>query len=369
MQSTAISDVRCPLYRLPMRSHFTTAHGVLASREGAIVEVITHNGVVGLGELAPLPAFGGESLTQALTSLALVARQIRGREPDQALALLYALKDRNIPAATICGLESALLDLIGQVRNKSVGELLETGLPPTRVPVNAVVGAPSMQDAQKEAQEAVRAGFRCIKLKMGHGVKEQIQRVAAVREALGPALHLRLDANEGWSFEEAYAILTGCESLAIQYIEQPLPANDLAGMRKLREMIAIPVAADEAVHSLESTRQVLAAEAADLLIVKPQLAGGLQASRQIISEAAAHGVQCVVTSMLEAGVGIAGALHLAAASPEVTLECGLATLPLLVDDLLLNELPIQDGWMPIPIGAGLGVRLDRGALEKYKLYR
>jgi len=111
---------------------------------------------------------------------------------------------------------------------------------------------------------------------------------------------------------------------------------------------------------------VLAAGAADILIVKPQLAGGLRAGRRIIQEALQQGLQCVVTSMLEAGVGVAGALHLAAASSEVTLECGLATLPLLEDDLLLDALPIQDGWMTVPAGPGLGVSLDRVALEKYK---
>ena len=391
MPDLIISDIRYYPYRLPMRGSFTTAHEAMATREGAIVEILTRGGPSGLGEIAPLPAFGGGTLAAARASLSLLANHLRGKMPGPALALLYTLIALSsgkgptaIPAATACGLESALLDLVGQLEGKSVGELLLAQKhtaplsidPPVRtaqngvrelVPVNAVIGATDIQDAQKAAQEALLAGFKCVKLKMGRqGIQEQIDRVAAVREALGPTAHLRLDANEGWDFEQASAILSRCEPFSIQYVEQPLPAAALADMRRLRGATSIPLAADEAVSNLESVHQVLAAGAADILIVKPQLAGGLRAGRRIIQEALQQGLQCVVTSMLEAGVGVAGALHLAAASSEVTLECGLATLPLLEDDLLLDALPIQDGWMAVPAGPGLGVSLDRVALEKYK---
>ncbi|MBA2393207.1 MAG: hypothetical protein H0V70_10740, partial [Ktedonobacteraceae bacterium] len=116
----------------------------------------------------------------------------------------------------------------------------------------------------------------------------------------------------------------------------------------------------------ESARRILAHDAADVLIIKPQLAGGLRVGRQIISEATQHGVQCVITSTLESGVGIAGALHLAAASPEVIMECGLATLHLLADDLLVDGLTLDYGSLAVPTGPGLGVHLDRNALAYYK---
>src|SRR5207249_805711 len=103
----------------------------------------------------------------------------------------------------------------------------------------------------------------------------------------------------------------------IQYVEQPLKANDLTGMHNLRQAVPIPIAADEAVYDLISARRVLAAQAADVLILKPQLVGGLHVSRQIIQEAREHGVHCVITSAIETGIGIAASLHLIAASPEV----------------------------------------------------
>ncbi|HEV2655691.1 MAG TPA: enolase C-terminal domain-like protein, partial [Ktedonobacteraceae bacterium] len=121
------------------------------------------------------------------------------------------------------------------------------------------------------------------------------------------------------------------------------------------------------VFNLKSTRHVLAHAAADILILKPQLIGGLRVAQQVIREAADHGVRCVITSTIEAGVGVAGAVHLAAATPEVTLECGLATLSLLEDDLLLEDVAIQNGVLAVPTGPGLGISLDRAALARYIL--
>ncbi len=267
------------------------------------------------------------------------------------------------------GLESALLDALGKTRGCAVCKLLAPAgtTPRTAIPVNAVIGSGETGAAIIAAREASRNGFGCVKLKVGLGVsiQEEVERVAAVRAAIGPTMHLRLDANEAWKLEEAIAILSRCIPYAIQYVEQPLNTYDLAGARILRQAVPIPIAADEAVHSLESARLILENDAADILVIKPQLAGGLRAGQQIIQAAAERGVQCVVTSALETGVGVAAALHLAAATPAITLECGLATLPMLMDDLVLNDLSIRDGLLGVPMGAGLGIALDREALDRY----
>jgi o-succinylbenzoate synthase len=353
-----ITAIRWHPYRIPMRGSFITAHGVHTERVGAIVEVVSAEGVCGLGEIAPLPEFG-VSLDSALAPLPALAARWQDKEVAGALALLYAEAD-SLPASTVFGLEVALLDALAKYERRPLLPGARSG-----VFVNAVVGGGTAPETVRAAQQAVADGFGCVKLKMGQGVQEEIERVAVVRAAIGPAIHLRLDANEGWSFEQARAILAGCAPYAIQYVEQPLPASDLAGMRALRRCVPVPIAADEAISDLASARRVLAQGAADVLIVKPQLAGGLRAGQRIIEEAEAHGVQCVVTSALETGIGIVAALHLAAAMPAVKLECGLATLRLLEDDLLFDDLSMRDGFLALPPGPGLGVQLDREALNRY----
>jgi L-Ala-D/L-Glu epimerase len=365
-----INDIQWRHYRLPFVSGFRTAHGALLVREGIILMVMTGQGICGLGEIAPLPAFAGGSLAAASALLPTMAERLCGQTLQAALDLVRAAQQADTPLSpALCGLEIALLDALAKARGCQVAALLAAQVTDARasVAVNAVIDARSVPAAAAAAQDARRNGFRCVKLKVGLALSAhaEIERVEAVRVALGPEIHLRLDANEAWRLAEASAILSGCASLDIQYVEQPLKAGDLAGMRALRRAIPIPLAADEAVRGPESARLVLASEAADILVIKAQLAGGLQVAQQMILAASQLGVGSVITSALEAGIGVAAGLHLAAATPAVTLECGLATLQLLQDDLLHDELPVRAGSMAVPSGPGLGVDLDRPALDRY----
>ena len=364
-----ITGIQWHTYRLPFHRSFSTAHSVMTSREGLIVEVTTGQGISGIGEIAPLPAFAGGSLEDAFALLPILAERLRHKELHEALHLIAAEKVYTKTASTLCGLEIALLDALGKAEACGISTLLSPSdsAPRTGVPVNAVIGTGATQAAIAAALDAKVNGFSCIKLKVGLGltVSDEIERIASVRDAIGPAMHLRLDANEAWQLDEAIAILSRCVSYDIQYVEQPLNAHDLVGMRMLRQAIAIPVAADEAVYNLESAYLLLDSEAADILIIKPQLAGGLRVGQQMIQAATERGVRSVITSMIETGIGLAADLHLAASSPGVTLECGLATLRLLVDDLLVDELPVRNGFLTVPTGPGLGVELDRQALDSY----
>jgi o-succinylbenzoate synthase len=354
-----IVDVQWRRYCIPLQHNFTTAHGDLTVREGAIVEIHTGEGITGIGEIAPMSEFAGSSLHAALAALPALSDSLRGCTLTAALGHIYAaIKAGAIPAPAACGLEVALLDALGKSDGLPVWRQLitcdqDTAITgsdvPRQIAVNAVIGAQTIEGAVDSARRAVAAGFRCVKLKVGRDIQEGLARLAAVRAAIGMDVHLRLDANEAWNLEQSITMLSQCERFSIQYVEQPLPAHDLTGMRLLRQSVRIPIAVDEALDGPASARRILAAEATDVFIVKPQLAGGLHAGREIIQMAAAS----------------AGALHLAAASPQITLECGLATLPLLTDDLLLDALPVHNGLLSVPTGPGLGVFLDRSALEQY----
>ncbi|GHO66059.1 L-Ala-D/L-Glu epimerase [Ktedonobacter sp. SOSP1-52] len=357
-------------YRIPMLGGFTTAHGTFTQREGCLIKITTSGGIIGLGEAAPLPDFSGATFAETYAALNTLRDQLLQRDCVEAVSSLYPLlEEQGYPASALYGLECALLDAWGQHEGMSLHTLLAPAgtRPRANVAVNTVIGAATTEAVTQAAQKAIQAGFDCLKLKMGLSdhPEEEIKRVAAVRSAIGPQVHLRLDANEKWSQEQATTILEACTQYDIQYVEQPLRAFDLEGMYQLRQRVAIPLAADEAVYDLASTRRILDWQAADVLIIKPQLVGGLYPARSIIQTANAAGVRCVLTSSLEAGISLAATLHLAAASPEVTMECGLATLALLEDDLLTNRITIRDGLMPVPTTPGLGVQLDQAALARY----
>jgi o-succinylbenzoate synthase len=371
-----LADLAWMLYRVPFRAAFRTAHGTLDQRTGVIVTAITEGGIAGIGEIAPLPGQGGLSLQAILKTLVLLVRDLKGRDLVDILRFLRTQsEEERLPSSLVCGLEIALFDALGRARGQSMAALLAHGypgeerrepVPPrTRMPVNAVIGGTAIEQAVEQARSALLAGFSCLKLKLAGAPQDMVERVRVLRAVCGPGVSLRLDANEGWSFEQARWFLAQCASCNIQYTEQPLPARDLASMARLRRLSPVPIAADEALVSLVRARRMLEAGAADVFILKPQLIGGLQVCRKIVQEADQRGVACVLTSNLEAGIGVAATLHLAAALPQITLPCGLATLDLLENDLLLTGPVIEQGCMALPAGPGLGVELNRGALRAY----
>jgi o-succinylbenzoate synthase len=371
-----LTDLAWTAYRVPFRAAFRTAHGTLGHRTGVIVTVTTDDGSAGRGEIAPLPEQGRVSLSAVLRTLAHLAHDLRGRDLADILRFLRTQsEEERLPSSLVCGLEIALFDALGRARGQSLAALLaggysgeeqrEPALPRARVPVNAVIGGTTIEQAVEQARAAISAGFSCLKLKLTGPPQDMVERVKILRAVCGSRVSLRLDANEGWSIEQAEDFLTQCAACDIQYLEQPLAACDLDAMVRLRRFSPIPIAADEALVSLASARRVLEAGAADVFILKPQLIGGLQACQQIVREADQRSIACVLTSNLETGIGVAATLHLAAALPPVTLPCGLATLDLLEHDLLLERPAIEQGYMAVPAGPGLGVEANRDALRDY----
>ncbi len=350
---------------------FATAHGSAPAREGAILRLTTFDGVEGLGEASPVPGFGAGALADALDVIIALAPRVAGRDLDEVDALLAAL-DYGAPgvAAAACAFDTAICDLRARAAGVAVADLLRPPTDrgrPSSVVVNATVGAPGPAAASQLARRAAEAGFGCVKLKVGvMGSREaEIARVAAVRAALGPAIRLRLDANGAWGVDEAIAIIRAVERYGIELVEQPAPVDDLAGLARVRAAVDTPIAADESVGGPEQARQVVAAGAADVLIVKPIPAGGLRRAREVIALAQAAGLRALVTTTIDSGVGVAAALHLAATLPAPPLACGLATGPLLVGDLIAAPLYARAGALALPEAPGLGVRLDERQIARY----
>lgn len=359
-----IAGLRWTPYAIPFRRPFVTSRYRWDAREGIIIELTTDTGLRGIGDVAPLPEFGTAGADACAAALGRIAHLLTGTAIDNAMQVFDAAAADHALSPLRCGIETACLDALARASGVSVARLLGAA-PAGRVAVNAV--ATDEQDAMR----AVTAGFRCIKLKIGAAPRESdVARVVAVRGAIGPDVALRLDANGAWTPAEAIAFINAVAPFAIEFIEQPVAACDLAALRHVRASVTVPIAADEDVTGVEAARRVLNARAADVLVVKPAVVGGLRRAMEIVEMATASGVDIAITSAMDSGAGVAAALHVAAASQAPTAlqpprASGLATLDLLVDDLLCDGLPVTDGAMTLPTGPGLGVELDHQALERY----
>ena len=360
-----IASLRWTTYRLPFRAPYVTARGAVTYREGLIIELTAEDGLAGLGEAAPVPEadVSGDALSRTLATLA--PRLLRRQPNDFDVKAL--LDSDEAGRALACAVDTAACDLLARHRGVSVAHFLSPNAA-AAVAVNALVTAPSPESAARDAAEARVAGFGAVKLKVGTAASldEERRRVAAVREALGPDVKLRLDANGAWGVDQAIEAIRALAAYRVEYVEQPIAPGNLESLRRVQDAVATPVAADEDVTSPEAARRLLDAGAAHVLVLKPQRLGGLRPSREVIDAATAAGVKVVVTTSIESGVGTAACLHLAASLPDVGRAHGLATLDLLEDDLILDSgLPIVKGCMRLPEGPGLGVRLDEAALARY----
>jgi o-succinylbenzoate synthase len=355
-------------YHIPFRQPFATAHGTQTQRQGFLLQLYTDAGLVGLGEAAPVPGSAARAWPDAATLLAAMASLLPGRRLSEVVDALEPVSQSHpaAVAAVHCGLDTAVCDVLAQAADVPLGLWLAREAAET-VPVNATVALPDVASAAKAAARARASGFPCVKLKVGMAgvVEAERERVAAVRKAVGERVKLRLDANGAWNVGEAISRMRALEPYDIELVEQPVACGDVEALRRVRAATDTPVAADEEIDSVAAADRVLRAGAAQVLVIKPMVVGGLRPARNIIERARARRVSCIVTTSLDTGVGIAAALHLAATLPCPAPACGLATGALLTTDLLTTPLTIERGRMRRPQAPGLGVRFDEKTVKRY----
>ena len=231
---------------------------------------------------------------------------------------------------------------------RAAHEAAEVGWPaPLRadIPVNVTVPAVGPGPAAAIVRES--NGCRTAKVKVaepGQGTAHEQARLEAVRDALGPDGRIRVDANGRWSVEEAVRVIPLLDRAAggLEYVEQP--CAEVEDLARVRRRVDVPIAADESIRRAEDPYRVRDLGAADVAVLKVQPLGGVRACLRIAEDI---GLPVVVSSALETSVGIAAGVALAAALPELTLACGLATVQLLADDVVAEPLLPVDGRLPV----------------------
>jgi len=334
-------------FSLQLDSPLGTAAGPITERRGFLVG-LKQDAVWGIGEATPLPGWteSSEACRTALDTAAAASTADSVERPDPT----------DTPAAAHA-VDLARLDATAQRDTQSLATVLrkygfDTDQPiPDSVPVNATIGDGSIDETVDAATTAFDEGFDWLKLKVGvQPPKADLSRIQAVREAVDDGVRLRLDANGAWNRSTACEMVDQLAKFEIEYLEQPLPAADLAGLAGLRGH-GIDIAVDESLAE-RSVEAVVEAGAADVVVIKPMAVGG--PSRAVKAAAAARdaGIEPVVTTTVDGVVARTAAIHVAAAIPEVT-ACGLATGSLLAADLAADPVSISTGRAWLPAGHGL----------------
>lgn len=325
-----------------LREPHAAVHGTIGSRELFAVVLDDGDGEPGRGEAAPLESYDGVSGDLVAAALAAHTRTIAALPSDATgPQVLDACREAADLPQAVAAVDLALWDRAARRAGRPVAALL-TDHPAADVEVNATIGALDRAGAADAAARAARDGFRCIKVKVGVG--DDAGRVAAVRALAGPDVALRLDANGAWTVDEAVRAIEALAPAGLELVEEPV--HGIVALRAVRERVAVRVAMDETA----AEHGALASGAADAVCLKIGRCGGISATLAAAALVRALGGEVYLASTLDGPLGIAAALHCAAAL-RVELPCGLATLGQL--ELDGDPLPVRAGRIAVPTGPGL----------------
>jgi muconate cycloisomerase len=342
-----------------------TALGSAAVSEHAIVFVDTDAGVTGIGEISSVFKRRGRLLARDLA--AALAPVVVGEDPRR-IAYLVQQMDRALDGVeeAKAGIEMALWDILGKALDTPVYALIG-GKVRERVPLSYSVpfGEPSaMADY---ARERVREGHRTIKVKVGNEPARDVEAVRRVREAIGPGVRLRVDANMAWrTAKEAIRLIRAMEPWDLELVEQPLPPRELDAMAEVRRAIGVPLMADESIRTPRDAMEVIRRGAADIASVYVAEAGGLVNASRIFALCEAAGMPCMIGSMPEFGIGTAAQIHLGVAMTNLGPDSDTCGVLYHAEDLLTRPLRIEGGYAYPPEGPGLGVEIDMAVLERWR---
>jgi o-succinylbenzoate synthase len=335
-------NVRIASTSLRLRRPFVASWGSVSERELVLLELSDPDGMIGSGEAAPLPGYDEVSVDEVREAVE-ACRGVLERATGPHDEVLAECAEMAVLPQALAAVDMALWDLEGRQADEPVWRLLGASTAPA-VEVNYTISATDRAGAAAEAAAARAGGFRCVKVKVGVG--DDAGRIAAVRAAAGPDMAIRLDANGAWTVEEAEAALRALAPAGIELCEEPV-----SGVSEIRRLRApIPVALDEsAMHALDE-------RVADTVCLKVARCGGITGLVAAARRARAAGYEVYLASTLDGPLGVAAALH-AAAAVKPDRPSGLATLGLFED--LDAAIPVRNGLIAAPSGPGLGVSEKR----------
>jgi muconate cycloisomerase len=364
-----IADVRVIVADIPVRRPHTMSFTTLEAVNFAFVRIATTDGIVGWGEAACLggPTWSEESSESVAATISrYIAPWLVGFDATsiEAARREMARRVQGNPFAR-AAVEMALWDLNGRALGVPVHRLLG-GRVRDRVPLSWSLAVADGDAEIEEARARVALGHRIFKIKTGaHPLAHDVERVRRIREAVGPDVSLRVDANQGWDRATALSAIRAIEPYRVDFVEQPLPRWDLDGMADVARRVAVPVMADESCFTPHDALAIAKLGGVSILALKVTKSAGLHGTMALARIAEAAGLGAYVGCMIETSLGTAAYLHVALAAAPVTWGCELFGPLLLTGDVVRTPVRYADGAILGLDGPGLGVEVDETLLDKW----
>jgi muconate cycloisomerase len=351
--------------RIPLRPecHMITALGPHTESNYVLIRIETDNGIEGVGEATVSQRWSGETIWGAIALLEhILIPAVVEMDPTDIEAIDSRLNRQargNWFAKS--AIEMACWDIKGKVARRPIYDLLGGPCRALQYENRFSMGAFEVPRATRRAVELVEAGFNTIKVKVGGKSEDDIDRVRAVRAAIGPERQLTIDANCGWDVETAIHCINALEDCDLALVEQPTPDGDYASLARVRRETRPPVMADDICFDLIHAQELIRNQCCDVISVYPGKNGGIQRSKKIVELAAEHGIACTIGSNLEYDVATAAMAHLVVGCENMRVEThpGDSLGPSYHEfSIAKNPLDIQWPYTTVSDRPGLGIDVD-----------
>ncbi len=351
-----IKDVKIEKHKIKLVKPFRISIGVIEDFWTMLIKVETDEGIYGIGEGSPLEIITGETIEATLSAAAAIRDMVLGRDPSD-IENINSEMEKLFPGnpSARAAYDIALHDICA----KKAGLPLYKYLGGTRNTVtnDITIAIDTLEQMVAKTREYVDSGYKILKIKVGRNIDEDLNVVAAIREAAGKSTIIFIDANQGWDLESAPSIINRLSEYDLLLVEQPLPKNDIEGFVKIKEKVKVPLMADESVFTPEDAKKIAQLGAADFINIKLMKCGGIFNASRINSISENAGIRCIIGCMIDSPVAITAAASFASVADNV-LFCDLDSL------LHIKECGIRGGVLQKPGSItlldepGLGIDID-----------
>ena len=341
--------------------------GVLNAANNVAIKITTDTGIVGWGEASPFSPITGDCQETNLEAGKLLARLIVGKDPLAIDARMFEIKRLFIGEPSVrSAFDMALYDILGKTANLPLYQVLGGTLREIRTDLTIGI-QDTVEQTLEHVDRILSMGYDAIKLKVGRSGLADVRHVAAVRNKVGPDVLIKVDSNQGWDYQTAYANLRAMEPFNIQYSEQPLAGWDYENLCFLRKNISTPICADESVFDDKDAFKLTSTGAVDYLNIKLGKSGGIYTGLRIEAIARAAGCKCMIGCFAESRLAISAAAHFAVARPNIAFIDLDSPLNLAADPVIGGVTYDKNvgGLIHMPQYPGIGASFDESVLEEF----
>lgn len=352
---------------LPLYEPFVISYATYDYMPSIIVKITTDTGIVGYGEGVADEHVTGESWKGTFEVLKnTLAPKLIGENPLN-IERIHDLMDSEIYGAPTAkaAIDIACFDAAGKSLGVPVYDLLG-GRYHEAFPITHVLSIAAPEDMAKEAEEKVAAGYRSMKMKVGTKVADDVLRIEAVRKRIGEDIAIRVDVNQGWETSaNTLQVIKRLENCSIDWLEQPVRADDIDGMVEIKSKSTIPMMIDEGLRGMRDMREIIAKRAADKVNIKLMKCGGIYPATKLAHMAEMAGIECQIGSMVESSIGSAAGFNVAFSKKVITSVELTGPLKFSRD---VGNLHYDVPFIRLNGKPGLGIEIDEQVLQELTVF-